>query len=95
MKGYDILRPKKNTITRTRRVSITFPPELFDKLDSFARLKRSNVNDVINAMTAELVKKNSAAIEQFEQARQEAEKATTPLLLFVDDSAKTETTTDD
>lgn len=94
VKGYDILKPKKNIIERTRRVSITFPPELFDKLSSFAKLKDSNINDVVNAMAADLVQKNSAAINKFEQVKQEVEKETT-FSLFADDSAKTETTTDD
>lgn len=46
-----------------RRTSLLFPQQLYDDLFILAQIQRTTVNELINAICSEVVKKNSRQIE--------------------------------
>ena len=64
-------RPKiadRNTI-RTERISLALTPATYDGINTLADLKGISVNDLLNSVADELVKKNAATIAEYEEHR--------------------------
>ena len=64
-------RPKiadRNTI-RTERISLALTPATYDGIKTLADLKGISVNDLLNSVADELVKKNAATIAEYEKHR--------------------------
>lgn len=64
-------RPKitdRNTI-RTERISLALTPATYYGIKTLADIKGLSVNDLLNSVADELVKKNAATIVEYEKHR--------------------------
>lgn len=57
---------------RSERISLALTPAVFDGIKTLADIKAVTVNELLNAVAAELVKKNAVAIKEYDAARAKA-----------------------
>ena len=64
-------RPKSQNRAdnRTERISLALPPAIYDGIKSIAEIQGVTVNELLNSVAAELVKKNAVVIKDYDSMR--------------------------
>lgn len=66
--------PMKDDSPRNGRITLMVTQDVLKGVNSLAQMNNTSVNDFICGILAEFVKKNSAAISQFETSKIESKK---------------------
>ena len=64
----------KGNAPRTSRITLMVTKNVADGVNSLAQMNNTSVNDLVGNILSEIVKKNSAAISQFEKSKFESKK---------------------